>query len=103
MDCGYDADAKDEETGVYEKAQGWYVVCEYAPAGNVVGRNKKWFKMNVKPAGKGSESGSWGGGHGEGSHGSGGHEKDNGGVAARGYVGRVGFWLMMVHGIFFML
>ncbi|OJJ86806.1 putative extracellular SCP domain protein Pry1, partial [Aspergillus glaucus CBS 516.65] len=50
VDCGYDDDdAKDEETGDFEKALGWYVVCEYAPAGNVMGKNKKWFKANVVP------------------------------------------------------
>lgn len=31
------------------RAQGWYVVCEYTPAGNVVGRQDKYFKMNVLP------------------------------------------------------
>lgn len=30
------------------RAQGWYVVCEYAPAGNVVGRHDKYFRLNVK-------------------------------------------------------
>lgn len=30
-------------------AQGWYVVCEYQPAGNIVGDNNLWFKENVDP------------------------------------------------------
>ncbi|KAJ5104173.1 hypothetical protein N7532_004702 [Penicillium argentinense] len=30
------------------RAQGWYVVCEYTPAGNVVGMDDKFFKLNVK-------------------------------------------------------
>ncbi|KAJ5887609.1 hypothetical protein N7495_007650 [Penicillium taxi] len=32
-----------------ERAQGWYVVCEYTPAGNVVGGENKYFKLNVSP------------------------------------------------------
>lgn len=31
------------------RAQGWYVVCEYTPAGNVVGRHKRYFRLNVRP------------------------------------------------------
>lgn len=31
------------------RAQGWYVVCEYTPAGNVVGRHDSYFKKNVLP------------------------------------------------------
>lgn len=31
------------------RAQGWYVVCEYTPAGNVVGGHDKYFKKNVVP------------------------------------------------------
>lgn len=30
------------------RAQGWYVVCEYTPAGNVVGKHDKYFRLNVK-------------------------------------------------------
>ena len=53
IDCGFgdsdgdgDGDSKSRRTsrtqkdstlGKYEQAQGWYVVCEYSPAGNVVG------------------------------------------------------------------
>lgn len=31
-----------------KRAQGWYVVCEYTPAGNVVGMDNKYFRLNVK-------------------------------------------------------
>ncbi|KAJ5239375.1 hypothetical protein N7468_003994 [Penicillium chermesinum] len=31
------------------RAQGWYVVCEYTPAGNVVGDHNAYFKKNVSP------------------------------------------------------
>lgn len=31
------------------RAQGWYVVCEYTPAGNVVGAHDSYFKKNVLP------------------------------------------------------
>ncbi|KAJ5754077.1 uncharacterized protein N7511_008230 [Penicillium nucicola] len=31
------------------RAQGWYVVCEYTPAGNVVGEHDSYFKKNVMP------------------------------------------------------
>jgi len=30
-------------------AQGWYVVCEYYPPGNVVGDDNTWFEQNVDP------------------------------------------------------
>lgn len=36
------------------RAQGWYVVCEYTPAGNVVGSHNAYFKKNVKPSEKSS-------------------------------------------------
>jgi len=45
------------------RAQGWYVVCEYTPAGNVVGMHNKFFRMNVKqgnPSSTNSGSGSTG-------------------------------------------
>ncbi|KAJ5924302.1 hypothetical protein N7466_008489 [Penicillium verhagenii] len=32
------------------RAQGWYVVCEYTPAGNVVGDHDVYFKKNVWPS-----------------------------------------------------
>lgn len=99
MDCGYDNDAQDKESGNFEKAQGWYVVCEYAPAGNVMGKNNKWFKMNVVP-----ESARGGGRTGPG-HGHGDDEDEDGdnGAVGRRYIGRVGLWLAMVHGFFFVL
>jgi hypothetical protein len=31
------------------RAQGWYVVCEYMPPGNVVGQHDVYFKKNVLP------------------------------------------------------
>lgn len=31
------------------RAQGWYVVCEYTPPGNVVGQHDTYFKKNVLP------------------------------------------------------
>jgi hypothetical protein len=30
-------------------AQGWFVVCEYRPPGNVVGDDNIWFTQNVDP------------------------------------------------------
>ncbi|KAL2001199.1 hypothetical protein VTN02DRAFT_2103 [Thermoascus thermophilus] len=47
VDCGQDPADDDDST----RAKGWYVVCEYAPAGNVVGYNNKFFKANVEPQG----------------------------------------------------
>ncbi|KAI9931449.1 hypothetical protein MW887_010024 [Aspergillus wentii] len=49
VDCGYDDTAK-TDNGEYTRAQGWYVVCEYTPAGNVVGDQDHYFKMNVQPS-----------------------------------------------------
>lgn len=31
------------------RAQGWYVVCEYTPPGNVVGSHNSYFRKNVLP------------------------------------------------------
>lgn len=31
------------------RAQGWYVVCEYSPGGNIVGRHDRYFRLNVLP------------------------------------------------------
>lgn len=46
------------------KASGWFVVCEYYPAGNVVGDDNKYFIENVLPVGGGSNSSnSTGSGH----------------------------------------
>lgn len=51
FDCGYhdEREAKDKE-GRYTRAQGWYVVCEYWPAGNVVGNQNAFFRVNVQSA-----------------------------------------------------
>lgn len=62
INCGYSQDDKerrdigDTEVGLQSRAadgtmraQGWYVVCEYTPAGNVVGRHNRYFKLNVLP------------------------------------------------------
>lgn len=70
INCGYPQDNKERrdigDTGVSlqsraadgtMRAQGWYVVCEYTPAGNVVGRHNKYFRLNVLPR-KSSESSS---------------------------------------------
>lgn len=69
INCGYTEnddkvrrDAGDSSTGRLlprepdgsTRAQGWYVVCEYTPAGNVVGNNNEYFKKNVKPSDKSS-------------------------------------------------
>ncbi|KAJ9488149.1 hypothetical protein VN97_g5157 [Penicillium thymicola] len=32
-----------------QRAQGWYVVCEYTPPGNVVGQQNSYFRKNVLP------------------------------------------------------
>ncbi|KAJ5676051.1 hypothetical protein N7462_008948 [Penicillium macrosclerotiorum] len=63
INCGYTQDNKSRrevdngsasplvarEPDGSTRAQGWYVVCEYTPAGNVVGDRDKYFKLNVKP------------------------------------------------------
>jgi hypothetical protein len=51
FNCGYQDgnDAKDKQ-GRYTRAQGWYVVCEYSPAGNVVGNQNAFFRVNVQSA-----------------------------------------------------
>ncbi|PWY86917.1 PR-1-like protein [Aspergillus heteromorphus CBS 117.55] len=51
VNCGYDETKNG--SGSYERPQGWYVVCEYAPPGNVMGGNKllgdkEFFKINVQ-------------------------------------------------------
>ncbi|RJE23033.1 hypothetical protein PHISCL_04638 [Aspergillus sclerotialis] len=48
VDCGYNSTPP--KNGSPERAQGWYVVCEYLPAGNVVGRNNALFRDNVQAA-----------------------------------------------------
>lgn len=69
IDCGYIEDDKKQRRDISEagvtggrmlprepdgstRAQGWYVVCEYTPAGNVVGNHNEYFKKNVKPVDK---------------------------------------------------
>ncbi|KAI9369315.1 CAP domain-containing protein [Aspergillus egyptiacus] len=67
VDCGVtDWDPDQGVGGDGEKrAQGWYVVCEYAPRGNVVGSGsgaEKWvyFRMNVQEGEGGLKSGARG-------------------------------------------
>ncbi|KAE8356650.1 CAP domain-containing protein [Aspergillus coremiiformis] len=59
IDCGYGNGTNNEKrggSGSYTKAQGWYVVCEYSPPGNVIGTSrtdggeKGLFKVNVQSA-----------------------------------------------------
>ncbi|KAB8265677.1 CAP domain-containing protein [Aspergillus pseudonomiae] len=61
IDCGYgngtDDNEKSGDTGSsYTRAQGWYVVCEYSPPGNVMGTSRTaggengLFKVNVQSA-----------------------------------------------------
>ncbi|KAE8140762.1 CAP domain-containing protein [Aspergillus pseudotamarii] len=60
IDCGYgngtDDNEKRGDTGSYTRAQGWYVVCEYSPPGNVMGASRAaggengLFRVNVQPA-----------------------------------------------------
>ncbi|KAL4972582.1 CAP domain-containing protein [Aspergillus desertorum] len=75
VDCGLtDSDNGEERT----RAQGWYVVCEYMPAGNVVGADNglESFRVNVQEGSGDSESGS----KDEGEHGAG----DDAGVGVPG-------------------
>ncbi|KAJ5178738.1 hypothetical protein N7492_001948 [Penicillium capsulatum] len=46
---GHDTELDSRNTDGVQRAQGWYVVCEYTPAGNVVGRDNDFFKLNVMP------------------------------------------------------
>jgi hypothetical protein len=49
--CGYTTpEAKNAEGD--KRAQGWYLVCSYAPHGNIVGDHNKWFRKNVLPLNK---------------------------------------------------
>jgi hypothetical protein len=71
IDCGYTKDDKKQRRDISDtseagvrilprepdgstRAQGWYVVCEYTPAGNIVGNHDEYFKKNVKPVDKSS-------------------------------------------------
>ncbi|KAL4741065.1 CAP domain-containing protein [Aspergillus similis] len=70
VDCGLTDLDDDEER---KRAQGWYVVCEYMPAGNVVGADDglEYFRMNVQEGNEDSDSGSEDDGeHGDGDEGS---------------------------------
>jgi hypothetical protein len=49
-----DLDSRSEDSS--PRAQGWYVVCEYTPAGNVVGEDNKYFRKNVVPKGSSTSS-----------------------------------------------
>ncbi|KAL2852524.1 CAP domain-containing protein [Aspergillus pseudoustus] len=52
VDCGL-TDLDDEDKEGEQRAQGWYLVCEYIPGGNVVGGGddeNKYFRLNVLPA-----------------------------------------------------
>ncbi|KAL4884429.1 CAP domain-containing protein [Aspergillus karnatakaensis] len=56
VDCGvtdWDPDDGDGEDEEEKRAQGWYVVCEYVPGGNMVGGEddkNRWFRENVLEA-----------------------------------------------------
>ncbi|KAL3476781.1 CAP domain-containing protein [Aspergillus californicus] len=53
VDCGLTDSTEGDDDGP-ERAQGWYVVCEYVPGGNVIGSTRrggdewKYFKLNVQ-------------------------------------------------------
>ncbi|KAJ6164998.1 hypothetical protein N7470_003670 [Penicillium chermesinum] len=54
VNCGYTDDKTRRDVSPRaadgtSRAQGWYVVCEYTPAGNVVGDHNAYFKKNVSP------------------------------------------------------
>ncbi|KAL4907409.1 CAP domain-containing protein [Aspergillus multicolor] len=66
VDCGL-TDLDDDEDKERERAQGWYVVCEYVPGGNVIGAKDKleYFRLNVQDSngdgdGEDEDSGSGG-------------------------------------------
>ncbi|KAJ5793315.1 uncharacterized protein N7503_009293 [Penicillium pulvis] len=61
VNCGYTEDLSKvrrdgddlvsrTDTDDSSRAQGWYVVCEYTPPGNVVGDHDEYFKKNVRPS-----------------------------------------------------
>ncbi|KAI2793346.1 hypothetical protein POX_b03400 [Penicillium oxalicum] len=73
VNCGYGKDKRSVQRGKIDsraerllprddegdtRAQGWFVVCEYKPPGNIVGEDDKYFKENVKPANQSSASAS---------------------------------------------
>ncbi|KAL4748867.1 CAP domain-containing protein [Aspergillus terricola var. indicus] len=97
VDCGL-TDLDDEER---ERAQGWYVVCEYMPAGNVVGADDglEYFRANVQEGSEYSGSSSEDDGeHGDGDEGS--NVSDTGDGAGRGLMewskARVASWVGIV-------
>ncbi|PYI03825.1 PR-1-like protein [Aspergillus sclerotiicarbonarius CBS 121057] len=52
VDCGLNG-TRNASTGEFVHPQGWFLVCEYAPRGNVMGGdrrlgNKEFFKINVQ-------------------------------------------------------
>ncbi|KAJ5820433.1 secretion pathway protein Sls2/Rcy1 [Penicillium riverlandense] len=59
IDCGYTDESSQSRRGLFlndraadgtSHAQGWYVVCEYQPGGNVVGEHNEFFRKNVRAA-----------------------------------------------------
>ncbi|KAL2868750.1 putative extracellular SCP domain protein Pry1 [Aspergillus lucknowensis] len=99
VDCGLSdldpGDDGDEDQGGHGilRAQGWYVVCEYVPGGNVVSSGDdgaKYFRMNVQAESEGSE------GSAEYMGLSGQVQKSNGAAVLRASRGRTGWWTGMV-------
>lgn len=106
MDCGY-AGANEQDGP--ERALGWYVVCEYSPAGNIIGSDddddkgknkgkanwmtdegdpkKKWFRLNVLPEKKRTLPG----------------DSSSSSRVGSEYIRKVGVWMGFVYGFFFML
>jgi hypothetical protein len=66
INCGYtyEQTRRDEDENHLgsrdARAQGWYVVCKYTPAGNVVGEDDKYFRKNVVPKSRASNQPSGG-------------------------------------------
>ncbi|KAJ6028770.1 hypothetical protein N7540_004346 [Penicillium herquei] len=65
VNCGYSDDSNTKRdvlaprsTDSESRAQGWYVVCEYTPVGNVVGDHDAYFKKNVLPSSSSNSTGS---------------------------------------------
>ncbi|KAJ5724557.1 hypothetical protein N7493_006285 [Penicillium malachiteum] len=66
VNCGYSDDSSTSKRDILaprstdgdSRAQGWYVVCEYTPVGNVVGDHDAYFKKNVLPNSSFSSAGS---------------------------------------------
>ncbi|RAL02445.1 putative extracellular SCP domain protein Pry1 [Aspergillus ibericus CBS 121593] len=52
VDCGLNG-TRNASTGEFVHPQGWFLVCEYAPRGNVMGGDRRWgdkefFRINVQ-------------------------------------------------------